>query len=269
MTQQLKTLDFLPEQYRQATTRRRNSYWRFAVTMLFVGVFAAMALGLQSVHRQVRKHAASVEARLMSAKTRLAAVRQKSSELTTLDEYAGLVTFLRHPWPRSRIVAGVLAGLPSTITVEKLRIYAVDRPKPPQGEVSAAADGSAPPAPSVSTDLADLRAQVEAYDVVVQIDGVSRDLPGLHLYLQSLLANELFVKAEPTSIEALSRDGEPAQSGSQVASGTAKFTAHVTVVPGWGCPGGPAPDEARGAAGLARGASPVKIMAEGSRRASP
>jgi hypothetical protein len=270
MTQLVKTLDFLPDKYRQATTRRRNSYWRLVVTLLFVGAFAATAVGLHSVHRDVRAHAANVEARLASAKSRLAVVKQKSAELAMLDEHAALVTFLRHPWPRSRIAAGVLAELPETITVEKLRIYAVDRPKPPQGEVSGGSESSAPPPPSVATDLAELRAQVEAFDVVVQIDGITRDLPGLHLYLQTLLTNELFVKAEPTSIEAVSRDGDAAGDAPSTA-GIARFTAHVTVIPGWGCPGGPAVDEVRGAADVATDGTPaaVKIMAVRSGRMSP
>jgi hypothetical protein len=241
MTQSVKTLDFLPEKYRQATTRRRNSYWRLVVTLLFVGAFAATAVGLHSVHREVRAHAANVEARLVTAKARLAVIKQKSAELATLDEYAALVTFLRHPWPRSRITAGVLAELPETITVEKLKIYAVDRPKPTQTDAPAGGESSGPPAPSVSSDLADLRAQVEAFDVVVQIDGVTRDLPGLHLYLQTLLANELFVKAEPTSIEAVSHAGDVAQDPA-ASLGHARFTAHVTVLPGWGCSGGPSLD---------------------------
>jgi hypothetical protein len=271
MTPTFKTLDFLPDRYRQATTRRRNSYFRLAVTLLFVGAFAAMVVGLESVHREVRGHAANVESRLAAAKSRAAVVKQKAAELATLDEYAGLVTFLRHPWPRSRITSGVLTKIPSSITVEKLRVYAVDRPKPPQGESSTGNDGSEPPPPSVATDLAELREQVEAFDVVVQIDGVARDLPGLHLYLQTLLADDLFVKAEPTSIEAVSRDGDPAQGASTATAGVARFTAHVTIVPGWGCQGGPAADEARGAAGTAAAPSPgaVRVLAEGLRRVSP
>lgn len=253
----MKTLDFLPEKYRQATTRRRNSYWRMVVTVLFVGVFGATAVGLHTVHRDVRSHAANVESRLAGAKNKLSVVRQKSTELAKLDEYAALVTFLRHPWPRSRISSGVLAELPPTITVEKLRIYAVDRPKPTPGETSAGGESSEPPKPSVATDLTELRMQVESLDVVVQIDGVTRDVPGLHLYLQALLTNELFVKAEPTSIEAVARAGDAAGESSSTASGMARFTAHVTVVPGWGCPGGPT--EAPRAAGVA--ALPTRRLA--------
>jgi hypothetical protein len=282
MTQTVKTLDFLPDRYRQATTRRRNSYWRLVVTLLFVGAFAATAVGLHSVHRDVRAHAANVDARLASARLRLAAIKQKSAELATLDEHAALVTFLRHPWPRSRLAASVLADLPATITVEKMRIYAVDRPKPPQSEASATGETAAPVGSAVAGDLEELKTQVEAYDVVVQVDGVTRDLPGLHLYLQSLLANELFVKAEPTSIEAVSEVGDRAGNAPSPGSGVARFTAHVTVVPGWGCPGGPAADEGRGAAGMAaapsdppasgsaKPATPaVKVLAGRTRRGSP
>lgn len=231
----MKNIDFLPERYRQATKRRRTSYWRLVVTGLFIVAFAGAAGGLFFIERDVRKRWEHVNSLHAAAQVQQMLVAKKQLELADLRHKADLATFLRHPWPRSRIVHEALAGLPEEVSVERIRIHAADRPKVKTGEVASSNGTEATTkVATAETDLKDLRNTAEAIDVLVTLEGITLDQPALHVYLQTLAASKLFVKAELTSIEAATGDNT---------GGEAKFAVRIVVRPGWGMTGGPNPDE--------------------------
>lgn len=231
----MKNIDFLPERYRQATKRRRTSYWRLVVTGMFVVAFAGAAGGLFFVERDVRKQWEHVNSLHAAAKAQQMLVATKQAELADLRHKADLATFLRHPWPRSRIVHEALIGLPQEVGIERIRIHTAERPKVKTGEVaSSPSSETTKKAATAETDLNELRESVEALDVLVTLEGITLDQPALHVYLQSLAASKLFVKAELTSIEASTGDNT---------GGESKFAVKIVVRPGWGMTGGPHPDE--------------------------
>lgn len=228
---EFKPLDFLPDKYRQATKRRRTKYWRGVVVVLFLGVFAACAAGLTMVDRDVRRELAQVNARYATATAHELSLKQKEGRLGELREYADLLTFLRHPWPRSRIIDELFHGLPTTVTVDRLHL--VYEAKPTATPAAAPTDAT-PVAKTAATDLVELRATVEAQDFIVRLEGTTGDQSGLHSYLQSLVGRGLFVDAEVEQIEAVRTAGESAS----------KFTARIVVRAGWGLTGGPTLEEA-------------------------
>jgi len=231
MTQQVKVIDFLPERYRQATRRRRTTYWRGVVAALFVMVFAACAAGLANVQTRVRYEHQQVSARHAQAVLREAALKQKESHLAEMKLLAELVTFQRHPWPRSRIVNHLLAPLPKSMVLEKLHIVGEQRAVAPGGETYSEAGAEVDK--SIATDLAELKQSAERIDVVVRLEGLTNDHLELHGYLQTVSRGGLFTSAEVEQIEAL-RDHPFA---------TDRFTARVVVRSGWGLQGGPSADE--------------------------
>ncbi len=232
----MQTIDFLPERYRQATSRRRTSYWRFVVTVLFVAAFAATAYALDRTRREVRAEHARVEQRLQTARQSAAAVTPRAAELEHVSRYADLLTFLRHPWPRSRIVETVLASLPASVTLDKLRLNNVAKPVV---STEGAADGETADAATAdaAADLATLRRDATAVDVVVLLEGTTRDPAELYAYVQRLGASDLIAEARLTSIEAAG-SGEPVAAGKSE-SGAVRFALEARVRPGWGLPGGP------------------------------
>lgn len=238
----MKTIDFLPDRYRQATTRRRTSYWRLVVTLLFVAAFTATAYGLHYVGREVRIHHASTATQLSSAERRADDVKRRDAQLAELENRAQLAAFLRHPWPRSQIVAEILQPLPDGVSVDKLRIANVPRPRPAAGGESASSEsGEAPPA-DASSDLARLRDEAEANDVTVSLEGSARDLPELHDYVQRLTTSKLIADAELTSIDAAVGSTSDATDDVNARRPAARFVIEVQIIPGWGLPGGPTMD---------------------------
>lgn len=231
----MKTIDFLPERYRQATKRRRTSYWRLAVTGLFVVAFAGAAGGLFVIERDVRSQYERMNSLHAAAQAQQMLVANKQLELAELRNRADLATFLRHPWPRSRIVHEALSSLPEEVMIERVRLHTADRPKSRVSEAAApVVESTTKKAATAETDLHDLRAAVEAVDLLVTLEGMTVDQAALHVYLQSLATSRLFVKAELTSIEASTGD----QSG-----GESRFAVRIVVRPGWGMTGGPSAEE--------------------------
>ena len=226
MTQPVKIIDFLPEKYRQATKRRQTSYWRAVVVVLFGAVFAATAGGVFIVERKVQSEYVIVAAKHAAASEADLRLKQKEAKLAELQSYADLITFLRHPWPRSRIVHELLVVLPEGVTIEKLRI--LSEPKTVAVSEAPAETGEAA-AKNVGADLATLRDAAIAADLVVRLEGMTDDQPALHGYLQRLVGPGFFINAEVEQIESV-RTGNVRMS---------KFTARVVVRPGWGMPGGP------------------------------
>lgn len=227
----VKPLDFLPEKYRQATKRRRTTYWRGLVVVLFLGVFAACATGLTMVDREVRRELERVNLHYAAATSHDTLLKEKEARLAVLTEYADLLTFLRHPWPRSRIIETLFRGLPDGVTIDALHLgYEARQGTTPAAVVAAATTAKTKTA---ADDLADLRTALEAQNLVARLEGTTSDPPGLHAYLQSLVGGGLFTDAEVEQIEAV-RSGGVA---------TSKFTARIVVRPGWGLPGGPTLEE--------------------------
>lgn len=236
----MKPIDFLPERYRQAKKRRHTSFYRLGVTMLFVLAFAAAAGGLHFKQLDVRRQSENINKQYAAAQAQSALLANKQAELAKLNVYAALVTHLRHPWPKSRLIDELIAPLPAEVVLSKAEIVAVPRPAVATGEAAATGSEAEQTKPSVETDLATLRSQAEQEDILIHVEGTTHDQTALHLYLQALLASRFFSAAELTAVEAAPTNGSAEPSAAAVRRD--RFTAIVKVRPAYGLPGGPSLD---------------------------
>jgi len=227
-------IDFLPSEYRQNHVRRRSQTRRTLVVAVLALMLAAAALSQQRRRRKLQAdladrqpaHAAAVETRnaLDELQCRLRAVRAS----------ADLFTYLRHPWPRTQIMAALLGPLPDEITFEQIEI-AQETPtgwkparnlspadKQAQGEQLAGLSAAA-------RDLKRLREELDSKRTTVTITGVTTESAALHRYLGELGRAELFSKAQLRSIETDTTDPN-----------WVRFSVMLLVRPGYGQPGGPA-----------------------------
>ncbi|MBL9090131.1 MAG: PilN domain-containing protein [Planctomycetaceae bacterium] len=226
-----KQIDFLPERYRQAKKRRHTSYWRLAVTLVFVVAFTGAAGGLYVAQRDVRRRSWEIDKLHAAAQVQNALLATKQAELNKLNVYASLVTHLRHPWPKSNIFRRLTATLPPEIVLAKVHVRSTPKEIMTGGGEAATATTGEPTTPTIEADLAEMQRQADEEVVVVALEGTTRDQTALHVYLQSLAGSPLFLTAELISVEAAT--------GEQAAASGDRFTAAVHVRPGWSRPGGP------------------------------
>lgn len=226
----ISDVDFLPASYRNQGAKRKTGLWRLVV----VALFGALAVFTTAYQRQL-KFAAQLEAEHIeslypAAMARNQALSDLQSQLAAAQVNAELSTYLRHPWPRTQIVAAISRALPDSITLRELNISREIVHKPP---VAAPPPGTqaAPttPASLPAQDLERLRAENDESRVVVLIVGTTQDVGSLHEYLGQLAGSRLFQKVELGSIETSASSSDP----------SSQFTARLIVRPSYGQPGGP------------------------------
>lgn len=224
-------LDFLPAAYRQQQTRRAWFSQRLLVVALFVGLLAAAAGGQFYRRAQVQAALAALAPQCDQAQRLSVQLATLQTELHAAETGAELQTYLRHPWPRSRLLAALAEALPNEIRFHEIRI---GHETPPGGEVAertprpsaAAQEQQQAKLTPAERDLAWLRETYDRGQTTIRLMGRSAEIASLYQYLEKLARNDLFVKADLLSL-------------TQQAEGGAQFQALVTVRPGYGQPNGP------------------------------
>jgi len=226
-------IDFLPAESRKSHTRLKSQSRRLAVTgILAILVVAGVATQYLQRQRLEAEQALIVPMHETAARQaeQLAALQ---AELSGAQADAELFTYLRYPWPRTRILQALLVPLPAEVTLEQLQIEPENMPERSRGTRSAdkakISEEELKKLPPAVQDLRQLRQQCDRQQTVVTFSGVTAETRALHRYLGELAKARLFSKAELTGIEAESGDR-----GSQT-----RFRARVIVRPGYGQPGGP------------------------------
>ncbi|QDU28784.1 hypothetical protein ETAA8_38890 [Anatilimnocola aggregata] len=197
----MQAIDFLPEHYRERRKQCRVRWWWALVVCLFGGIVVTTS-SLQFLNVQRIKH------EVTRLESQVATVRQLDQHLleietkvATLSHSANLYTFLRHPWPRTQILAAVVHPLPPNIELSSIRIAESLVAK--ASAVSASTEGSenvAQPHPAIA-DLQQLHDSHDSQRVMVVIEGTAREVETLHGYLEALAQHPLIVEARLNSLE--------------------------------------------------------------------
>lgn len=228
----MQDIDFLPAQYRKRQALRQRRPWR-AIILASVGALVALMSAAQyyrftSIHSELEAIRPQYEL-ITQQNEQLAGLQ---SRLSTARATAELLTYLRHPWPRTQILNELLAPLPDHVTFTRVDITRRAAVGPTQrrrsrGERKAeeAKRASLPPA---SRDLEQFREETDRAPTVVTISGTTSHSAALHHYLGTLEESELFTNVELSAME--SSEVDP--------GGSLRFSAELTVRPGYGQPGG-------------------------------
>ena len=205
----MKNIDFLPTRYREKTAQRKTQAWRGVVVAAFSALLAAGALGQYEIRRQIESHLSTV----MQQHAQVVADEKKLAELQTrLREAraeAELLTYLRHPWPRTQILACIAEPLSDAITLSKLEIQQEESQTPrlqpallpgQTPEAKAAAEAALP---ATERTLRKLRESLDDAPLTVTLEGTSADNASLHVYLGKLAESNWFAATELRSVERL------------------------------------------------------------------
>jgi len=251
-------IDFLPIEYRQKHAQQRLQSWRVLVALLFAALLGAASL-VGYRHRQ--RLAADLEAIKPlheAALSRSARLADLQSLLKAAWAESELYTYLRHPWPRTRLLAALLPPLPDEIVFEQLQIHPESPNNRNPGGSSTKVDSKAEEQeqsklPPAARDLKRLRAEADAAQIAVTVTGLASDGAALHRYLGELGKSDLFLKVQLRSAETGKAD-----------RGALRFSAAILVRPGYGQPGGPVPGNKKPQGAAAQGLIAGSRSPEGS-----
>ncbi len=236
----MQDIDFLPVQYRQEHFRRQSQPWRLVVAVVFALLLAAAAFSQHLRRQRVEEELAALTPQYQSVVDQSSRLAEIQSQLQAARNTAELLTYLRHPWPPTQLLAALLGPLPEEITFEQVDIVgqtppdrAPDRRRGRPATKTESGEGQTLPA--AVRDLQRLRDQCDAVRTVVLISGTAREGAALHAYLGKLGDTDIFSKAELGEIETAEDEQLDAQ----------RFDATLVVSPGYGQPQGPADPESR------------------------
>jgi hypothetical protein len=198
----MQTIDFLPEHYRERRKQRRVRWWWALIVCMFGGIVAVTAslqwLNVQRIKRE-----------LQLLETQCAAFRQLDQQLleietkvSALSHSANLYTFLKHPWPKTQVLAAIAKPLPQELQLSSVRITEslVAKPIKPASPESQVAEPPPAPHPAVA-DLRQLHDAHESQRLVVVVEGSAKEVEALHSYLESLARHPLIAEARLNSME--------------------------------------------------------------------
>ncbi|HEY2147705.1 MAG TPA: hypothetical protein VGH32_07190 [Pirellulales bacterium] len=228
----MQDVDFLPAAYRQQTVHRKANVWRLAVGGGFAAALLASFAFQQFIYSQTAKRLDELKPQLTQAKSLAERLGARQTELKAANRQADLCTFLRHPWPRSQLVAAALRPLPVCVTLQDIHIGRVQsQPGAIAGSHAASRDLDADLKKLAPTerDLLRLGDEEKTRPNMLTLSGVTTDTAALQHYLVALGKESLFIKAELTSLEA-NHNEQP---------GTWRFAARLEIRSGYGQVGGP------------------------------
>ena len=200
-------IDFLPAKLREDNAQRKKQFWRGLVVAAFAVLLAVAAAVLDQRRRGVEADLLSTTGRHETVLALAQKLAKEQEETGALASRADLVAYLEHPWPRTQIMAAVLKDLPKTVAIERLHIFREimrersDMPREPAPSSTAATGEELLKLNPAKRDMARLREEIDGSDIIVALDGVTRDAPALHRYLSSLGESPLLATAELVSIE--------------------------------------------------------------------
>ena len=227
-------IDFLPIEYRQQHDLRRQVSQRIAIGVLVAGLLAGLAAWQSHSGRAARRELAAVVPQYDQAVRQREELSKLQAELQVAQAEAELITYLRHPWPRTQLLRALVDPLPKVITLHEVTIArdanrgAELMDRVPQFDRQAQEQQLAKLAPA-ARDLKALREQFDRVQVMISLSGTTTDDGAPHRYVAELGKNRLFAKADLVSLENAGADRE----------GKLQFKAVVVVRPGYGLPEGP------------------------------
>ncbi|MCA9121093.1 MAG: hypothetical protein H6822_17625 [Planctomycetaceae bacterium] len=224
----MNKINFLPERYHERDLKRKAAVWQYAILLGFGGLLLVATLGQFAMKKSLQVSMRDLQQDLIATKLKRERVQLLKQELGDKEQAAALYTYLRHPWPRTQLIANVTQGLPECISFEGLEILE-------QQPIRRAASGhetrtDASSQPMAATDLETLRSSQDVARVIVRIRGVVSDTAALNEYVRRLSEVPLFHSVSLSSLQSQASQDDGACSA---------FELNVIVRPGHGQSGGP------------------------------
>jgi len=200
----MKTIDFLPESYRQRELLRRARLWWAAVTLVLGGAIGSAATAQAYLRRSLERELAALTPEFTSAHDQVRELTALQAEILAASHEASLVTYLEHPWPRTRLMAEIVRPLPESIRLTQLHVTEEELARPAAavaGPRQAPAADAAKPV-GAEHDLLRLFEEMERRQTVILLEGHTADVSALHGYVAELSQSPLVAHAGIKSMEA-------------------------------------------------------------------
>jgi len=228
----MKNIDFLPPEMLRQNEVRSLRWWWIGVCIAFA-FFIATAAALQWMRlHEVKRELARIEPLCEEARTHEKSIAQLGQQLSSESDVANLLAFLGHPWPRSRILADLIAALPPELQTTEIKLTEQPLTNAKSSAVAPTQVLSADQKPTLPPAIEDFRMlwkRSSDLQTVAEVKGVTQVLVPLHKYVSDLSNSPLIESAKIESLEEVTDRGKSEM----------RFTVRVVIFPAFSFPGGP------------------------------
>ena len=222
----MKSIDFLPDMYRQREALRRARWWWGIVVLIFGFAIGASATTQAWLRHGLNEQFQALAKDFAGAQLQVQELSDLQAQISRASQEASLYTYLENPWPRTQLLAEIVRPLSDTIRLSKITIADEEQarsalhvgPRNMKAEEDAAAKASPP-----EKDLARLQDETDRRHSLIEIDGHTADVPRLHDYVSQLSRSPLIASATIKSLEAATANQQ----------GRTRFTLRMIVKPGY------------------------------------
>jgi hypothetical protein len=207
----MKNIDFLPEVYRERIALRQARVWWGIVVLIFGTAIGSTAGAQYLLKRSIKQQFDDLESTYAKAQAQVKRLGQLQADNRTAGQWAGLVTYLEQPWPRSQLIAEVIRPLKGAIRLTEM-IVAEEEVAHPTAEDSGPRrrKGASEPSSKLAPALADLEELRSTHDYkrpIIEITGTVEDVAVLHEYVAALGRSSLVASAQIKSLETTASGG--------------------------------------------------------------
>src|SRR5581483_9783167 len=110
----MKDIDFLPAKYQEATAQLHAQWWRMAVLAMFAALVGLAVFGQYGIRLHAQGEIETLLPQYHAALAEMQRLAKTEDAVRPNRAQAELLTYLRHPWPRTQILARIMAPLPDT-----------------------------------------------------------------------------------------------------------------------------------------------------------
>jgi Tfp pilus assembly protein PilN len=221
----VKSIDFLPDIYRQRETLRRARLWWGIVVLVFSSALGASTIAQALLRHSTQQQLDSLAAEYAAAQTQVQELSTLQAQIVRAGHEANLYTYLENPWPRTQLLAQVVRPLPDCIRLSQIHIAEQESaktavqvgPRSTKAEEEAATKATGP-----EKDLARLQDEYDRRQTTIELDGHSTDVPRLHEYVSAISRSPLVAGATIKSLEAAANQ-----------AGKTRFTLRLVIRPGY------------------------------------
>lgn len=222
----MKTIDFLPDIYRQREALRRARLWWGLVVAIFAGVLGSSAVAQAWLRHSLHHELDALASEFAAAQAQVQELSTLQTQIVRAGHEASLYTFLENPWPRTQLLAIVVKPLPDCMTLTQIHLADEESaktavqagPRNSKAEEEAATKNSPP-----ERDLARLQDDYDRRQTTIEIDGRTSDVPRLHQYVGDVSRSPLVAGAAIKSLEAATANH----------AGKTRFTLRLLIKPGY------------------------------------
>jgi hypothetical protein len=230
----MKTIDFLPDIYRQRAALRKARVWWCLVVLLFGGTIGSAIAAQVWLRVSLKRQLALVEDTFLASQSQVHELATLQSQISVSSQYASLFTYLQHPWPRTQLLAQIVQPLPAQVRLTQIHIRDEELPRetPQAGPQHRGPDPDAtaklaPP----EDDLAHLQQEMDRKQTVIELQGYTPTEAHLHEYVGALSSSTLVASVHIKTLEA-----DPDQKHQRT-----RFILRLIVQPGYGQRGNETP----------------------------